>query len=46
MRHITFTDKEVREQKGLPHTHNPLEDALENAHALLSMINEGLKLKI
>ncbi|MDD3323238.1 MAG: exonuclease [Paludibacter sp.] len=46
LRSLTFTDKEGREQKGFPHTHNPLEDALGNAHALLYMINVGLKLKL
>ncbi len=46
LRSITFTDKEGREQKGFSHTHNPLEDALGNAHALLYMINEGFKLRL
>lgn len=46
MRYLSFTDKEGRDHKGFPHTHNPLEDALGNAHALLYMINEGIKLKI
>ena len=45
MRTITCIDKDGREQKGFTHTHNPVEDALGNAHALLYMINEGLKLK-
>ena len=40
MRTITFIDKDGREQKGFTHTHNPVEDALGNAHALLYMINE------
>lgn len=41
-----FTDKEGRIHKGFQHTHNPVDDALGNAHALLYMINEGLNLKI
>jgi hypothetical protein len=45
MRDQEFTDKEGRLHKGSPHTHNPVEDALGNAHALLYMINEGLNLK-
>ncbi|HEY6913779.1 MAG TPA: exonuclease [Paludibacter sp.] len=45
MRTITFIDKDGREQKGCTHTHNPVEDALGNAHALLYMINKGLKLR-
>ena len=45
MRTITCIDKDDKEQKGFTHTHNPVEDALGNAHALLYMINEGLKLK-
>lgn len=45
MRRQEFTDKEGRLHKGFLHTHNPVEDALGNAHALLYMINEGLNLK-
>lgn len=46
MRDKDFTDKEGHLHKGFPHSHNPLEDALGNAHALLYMINEGLSLNI
>ena len=46
LRTTTFTDKDGGKQTGFKHTHNPLEDALGNAHALLYMINEGLKLRI
>ena len=46
MRTTTFIDKDGREQKGFTHSHNPVEDALGNAHALLYMINEGLKLRL
>lgn len=46
MRRQEFTDKEGRVHKGFLHTHNPIEDALGNAHALLYMVNEGLNLKL
>ena len=46
MRSQEFTDKDGRLHTGFPHTHNPVEDALGNAHALLYMINEGLNLKL
>ncbi len=42
----SFTDKEGRAYHGYQHTHNPLDDALGNAQALLYMINEGLNLKL
>ncbi|MEA4904152.1 MAG: hypothetical protein VB068_11040 [Petrimonas sp.] len=46
MRSQAFTDKDDCYHESFPHSHNPVEDALGNAHALLYMINEGLNLKI
>ena len=46
MRTQEFTDAQGRLHKGCTHTHNPVEDALGNAHALLYMQMQGLELKV